>query len=100
MPLIDLGSGRLDYEFYEAKGLDESDIERIAGRLDSACKGGKQHESLPGLWGTALFTSDSEHRDLAVHVYKSPGDVLSMEVTRFMRFRSSPWDRFRSWWPW
>ena len=79
--LINYAPGFSAPEYYEAKGLDESEIKRIEERLDSACKGGTRSEITKGGTGTMWHSDDSQSLALYVYFYTSPGgDVVSLNI--------------------
>ena len=99
--MFDNDTNFFELRFYEGKGLDESDIEKIVERLDSACRGCRVREPESALWGMEWASSDSEHPQIEVNVYKNYDDgVVSMDVKEYTKDTSSPWDRLRSWLPW
>jgi len=86
------------YIVYVAKGLNESDIEIIAERFDSACPSCRETAGTREMdWRFAEF----EPKALIVSVGHTPENGTA---GMFVLFRaddpSSPWDRLRSWWPW
>ena len=101
VPFILLIEGRLESESYDAKGLDESEIESIAERLASACKRCKRSEVTDGSGGTAWTPAASERLSIVARVYTSAeDDVVSMDVIMHRKFRPSLWQRIKRLWPW
>ena len=96
--LTALGAADSDSVVYEATGLDESDIENIAKRLDSVCK---DWTSMMIIRGAKCWTTPRSNRlRVTVIVIDSPADgAVLIYVTWSRRDRITAWDRFRSRWP-
>ncbi|MCH7905316.1 MAG: hypothetical protein IH944_12235 [Armatimonadetes bacterium] len=81
VPMTGWELGIPEYKFYDANGLDESEIKKIVERLDSACRGGTRSEITKGGTGTMWHPAESESLAISVSFYTSSnGDGVSLDI--------------------